>query len=105
VPGDRERLGGFEGGGEQVAGRQAAAWSPFLGDGQDLLLAGEVVQLIDGPARSGRVSCPGRRRCLTVERTTGTPKVLVVLTVETAFLTSSALSIERTRAAPRAGSP
>src|SRR6266516_1964481 len=46
--GYRGCLGRFEGGGEQVAGRQAAVGPPFLGDGQDLLLGGQVFQLIDG---------------------------------------------------------
>jgi hypothetical protein len=37
--------GPLEGGGEQVAGRQAAVGPPSVGDGQDLLLGGEVVEL------------------------------------------------------------
>jgi hypothetical protein len=44
--GDRRCLGPLEGGGKQVAGRQAAVGPPFLGDGEDLLLGGEVVELI-----------------------------------------------------------
>src|SRR6266581_7425135 len=46
--GDRRRIGPLEGGGKQVAGRQAAVGPPFLGDGEDLLLGGEVVELIGG---------------------------------------------------------
>ena len=48
MPGDRWCLGWLEGGGEQVAGRQATVGPPFLGDSQDLLLGGQVVQLIGG---------------------------------------------------------
>src|SRR6266849_6922335 len=44
--GDRRCLGPLEGGGKQVAGRQAAVGPPFLGDGEDLLLSGEVVELV-----------------------------------------------------------
>src|SRR5258708_11115649 len=95
VPGDRWCLGGFEGGGKQVAGRQAAAGSPLLGDRQNLLLAWEVVQLIDGRRGRGGVGCSRPVATLTVECRTRTSKVLMVLTVETAFLTSSARSIER----------
>src|SRR6266581_3046189 len=47
--GDRRRIGPLEGGGKQVAGRQAAVGPPFLGDGEDLLLGGEVAELIGGP--------------------------------------------------------
>src|ERR1700722_19990755 len=47
VLGDRWCLGWLEGG-EQVAGRQAAVGPAFLSDGQDLLLGGQVAQLIDG---------------------------------------------------------
>src|SRR5216684_2535629 len=47
--GDRRCLGPLEGGGKQVAGRQAAVRPPFLGDGEDLLLGGEVVELVRGP--------------------------------------------------------
>ena len=50
---------------------------------------------VSRPASSGRVGFPWPEATLTVECTTGTPKVLMVLTVETAFLTSSAGSIER----------
>ena len=42
------RLGRREGGGEQVAGGQAAVGPPLLGDGQDLLLGRQVVQRIGG---------------------------------------------------------
>src|SRR5829696_5606932 len=45
---DRWCLGPLESGGKQVAGRKAAVWPPFLGDGEDFLLAGEVVELIGG---------------------------------------------------------
>jgi hypothetical protein len=38
----------FEGRGEQVTGGQAAVGPPFLGDRQDLLLAGQVVELVVG---------------------------------------------------------
>lgn len=38
----------LEGGGEQLAGGQAAVGSPFLGDGEDLLLGGKVVEPIHG---------------------------------------------------------
>jgi len=48
VPGGRCCLGWLEGSGEQVAGRQAAVGPPFLGDGEDLLLRGEMVELIGG---------------------------------------------------------
>jgi len=41
-------LGGLEGGGKQIAGRQAAVRPPFLGDSEDLRLGGEVVELISG---------------------------------------------------------
>jgi hypothetical protein len=44
--GGRWCLGRLEGGGKQVAGRQAAVGPPFLGDGEDLLLGGEVAELI-----------------------------------------------------------
>jgi hypothetical protein len=47
--GDRRFLGPLEGGREQVAGRQAAVWPRSLGDSQDLLLGGEVVELMGGP--------------------------------------------------------
>ena len=40
--------GRVEGGREQVAGRQAAIGPPLLGDGQDLLLRGEVIEPIGG---------------------------------------------------------
>ena len=46
--GERWCLGRLESGGEEVAGRQAAVGPPFLGDGEDLLLGGEVVELIGG---------------------------------------------------------
>jgi hypothetical protein len=46
--GGRRCLGPLEGGGKQVACRQAAVGPPFLGDGEDLLLGGEVVELIGG---------------------------------------------------------
>ena len=39
----------LEGGGEQVAGGQAAVGTPVLGDGQDLLLGGQVVEPVGGP--------------------------------------------------------
>src|SRR6266545_684240 len=45
-PGDRWYLCQLEGE-EQVTGRQAAVGPPLLGDRQNLLLAGEVVQLKD----------------------------------------------------------
>src|ERR1700761_4577112 len=38
----------LEGGGEQVAGGQAAVWPPFLRDGQHLLLRREVTELVRG---------------------------------------------------------
>src|SRR5215467_15383372 len=44
----RRCLGRLEGGGEQVAGRQAAVGPPFAGDVEDLLLAGEVVEVVGG---------------------------------------------------------
>src|SRR5215469_4091953 len=47
--GGRRCLGRLEGGGEQVAGRQAAVGPPFAGDVEHLLLAGEVVEVVDGP--------------------------------------------------------
>lgn len=40
------------------------------------------------PASPGIVGCPWPEATLTVECTTGTPKVLIVLTADTAFLTS-----------------
>ena len=46
-------------------------------------------------ASSGTVGPRPLATTLTVECTTGTPKVLMVLTVETAFFSSSAGSIER----------
>src|SRR5580704_12713956 len=46
--GARWCLGLREGGGEQVAGRQAAVGAPFVGDGEDLLLGGEVVEPVGG---------------------------------------------------------
>src|SRR6266498_844415 len=46
--GHRWCLGLLDGGGEQVAGGQAAEGPPFLGDGEDLLLGGEVVELVGG---------------------------------------------------------
>jgi hypothetical protein len=46
--GDRGCVGRLEGGGKQVASRQAAVGPPFLGDAEDLLLTGEVVELIGG---------------------------------------------------------
>jgi hypothetical protein len=46
--GDRGWAGRLEGGGKQVAGRQAAVGPPFLGDVEDLLLAGEVVEPVGG---------------------------------------------------------
>jgi hypothetical protein len=49
-------------------------------------------------ASSGRVGCPRPEATLMVECTTGTSKVLMVLTVETAFLTRRSRSIERTPA-------
>src|ERR1700722_7911433 len=51
LPRDRWSLGWLEGGGKQIAGRQAAVGPPFPGDGQDLLLGGQVVQLVSGPDR------------------------------------------------------
>ena len=45
-------------------------------------------------AKTGRVG-PWPLATLTVECTTGTPNVLIVLMVETAFFVSSAGSIER----------
>src|SRR5712691_11879265 len=53
-PCSRLRRGGWwcprwlEGGGEQVAGRKAAVGPPFLGDVEDLLLGGAVVELVSG---------------------------------------------------------
>src|SRR5215831_11940075 len=41
--------GWLEGGGEQVAGGQAAVGPPFLRDGQHLLLRREVIELVGGP--------------------------------------------------------
>jgi hypothetical protein len=41
----------LERGGEQVAGSEAAVGSPLVGDGQDFLLGGEVVELVCGPDR------------------------------------------------------
>src|SRR6202035_2505958 len=38
--------GPIEGRGEQVTGGQAAGWPPFFGDGDDLLLARQVVELL-----------------------------------------------------------
>ena len=38
----------LEGGGEQVAGRQAAVGPPLLSDSENLLLAGQVIQPIYG---------------------------------------------------------
>ena len=46
--GDWRCLRWLECGGKQVAGRQAAVGPPFLGDGDDLLLGGAVVELIGG---------------------------------------------------------
>src|SRR5215467_14802261 len=46
VLGGRWCLGRLEGGGEQVAGSQAAVGPPFAGDVQDLLLGGEVAELV-----------------------------------------------------------
>jgi hypothetical protein len=45
---DRRCFSSLESGGKQVAGRQAAVGPPFLGDGEDLLWAGEVIPLIGG---------------------------------------------------------
>src|SRR5207247_3916822 len=42
----RWRFGPLEGSGKQIAGRQAAVRPPFLGDAEDLLLGGKVVELI-----------------------------------------------------------
>ena len=47
-------------------------------------------------ASSGRVGWPRPEATLMVECTTGTSKVLMVLTVETEFLTRRSRSIERT---------
>src|SRR5215469_12908639 len=41
--------GWLEGGGEQIAGRQAAVWPPFLRDVQHLLLRRNVIELVRGP--------------------------------------------------------
>src|SRR6185312_6418104 len=41
--------GRLEGGGEQVAGSQAAVGPPLVGGIQNLLLAGEVVEVVGGP--------------------------------------------------------
>ena len=41
-------LGWFKGGREQVAGGEAPVGPPFVGDGEHLLLGGEVVELIGG---------------------------------------------------------
>ena len=46
------------GGGEQVAGREGPVGPPGVGDGGDLLLGGEVAELIGGPdcrARAGQL--------------------------------------------------
>jgi hypothetical protein len=48
-PAYRSGVGRLEGRGEQVAGGQAAVRPPLLGDRQDLLLAGQVVELVAGP--------------------------------------------------------
>src|SRR5580698_8491551 len=48
VRGRRGCLGWLEGGGEQVAGGQAAVGAPLFGDGQDLWLRGEMAELIGG---------------------------------------------------------
>ncbi len=48
MSGGRWCLGGFVRGGEQVAGSQAAVGPPFVGDGEDLLLGGQVVELVGG---------------------------------------------------------
>ena len=50
---------------------------------------------VSSSASSGSVGRPWPEATLTVEWTTGTPKALIVLTVETAFLSRSAGSIER----------
>lgn len=47
--GARWCLGGVQGGGEQVAGREAAVGPPFVSYGEDLLLGGEVAELVGGP--------------------------------------------------------
>src|SRR5580693_1924044 len=44
----RRRPGGLEGGGEQIAGREAAVGPPFLGDREDLLLRREMVEVVGG---------------------------------------------------------
>src|SRR5690349_11544569 len=46
--GGRWCLGRLEGVGEQVAGRQAAVGAPSVGDGQDLMLGGEMAELVGG---------------------------------------------------------
>ena len=41
--------GRLEGRGEQVAGRQTAVGPPYVGDVEDLLPGGEVVEVTSGP--------------------------------------------------------
>ena len=58
----------LEGGGKQVAGRKAAVGPPFLGDDEDLLLAGEVVELTGGLDGSTERKIARQDDVLSVER-------------------------------------
>lgn len=67
-PGGRQRLGRLVGGGEQVAGGQAAVRPPLVRDGEDLLRAGEVVQPVGGPDRLAQGQVAGQHDVLAAQR-------------------------------------
>ena len=62
------RLGRLVGGGEQVAGGQAAVGPPFLGDVDDLLLRGDVVEPVGGPDGLAQRQVAGQNDVLAAER-------------------------------------
>jgi hypothetical protein len=79
--------------------RRPAAWTArtkSMSSQELIVVRSSGLSSVSRPASSGSVGCSRPLVTLTVECTTGTPDVLTILTVETAFLTSSARSIERT---------
>jgi len=81
--------------------RRPVAWTACTNSmsSQELVVVrSSGLSSVSRSASSGSVGPPRPVATLMVECTTGTPKALMVLTVETAFLSSSSRSIEWTPA-------